>query len=861
MHKERTWLVPGIVLLLLTVVVMFWQPLFSGDCLFPPADGSPFYSNAHQQQALASFYGPAKKPFYPTKILAIALPPLVYHTAGYIVDVVLVGLGAAYLLWGLGVRGLAVVLASIGLAFSGYNFTLISAGHRGVFDMLPYAVFLFGFLDRAITRRSLFHFAMAGACMAWGLMPQPDIMVLFILLAAAYCLFRLIGEWRVGSEQRRTLVLKTIGGGAVALLVFLGLSVGTFSYIARKVLPERDKLIERVSEAGDETEESKPKQTWRERYDFATSWSMPPEEILEFIAPSVYGIETGDRRGPYWGRLGRTKDWWEHRQGLMNLKQHSLYLGVLQLLFAAYAVVVVAMNRNTSARRRLSRGTGILPVSDTGKMPVPHSGGDAMLGPAHTNGFTNRSETFFWAIAFLVCLLLALGRYFPLYRLFFSIPYLSKIRAPVKFVHLCELALCVLFAFGLQAFLGDLAAEREKAGSRRRRFTVFGAVSLAIGVLLLVAIPVVSMSAPALRAHWAQLGLGDFADVILPTMTGALRHGGVLFLVGAAIFAAARFGAAWRAVPVALTGGLLLTVPLDLVLVGSPYVRVRDVSPWYGPNPIAERIERERQHGRTSYHLSQRTWRHWLYGSFARHDVSMLEPRQDRRPPEAKAAYFRTLAANSQRLWELTATRHLVGSVQALQKLLTNPAFEAVEHFNVERGRVVPAPPGTAQGVLAQFNGALPMATVVHGWEYVNQDEALRRLADPEWQPRNSVLIEGQGKPRSSGQANADAQIIRHTDTRIEVEVDAAEEGVMLFNRWHSPDGEVRVDGKRAKLLRCNYIMQGVQVPAGKHRVVFSYRPYTLFFALNLAVSLVLLAWLAYRGCPLRRGRKATAQP
>jgi len=89
-----------------------------------------------------------------------------------------------------------------------------------------------------------------------------------------------------------------------------------------------------------------------------------------------------------------------------------------------------------------------------------------------------RADIFFWTGTFITAILLALGRYFPLYRLFYMLPYVSSMRCPAKFLHLVEFALCILFAFGLEAFSRDTKmvnavavkngtqVEKRKAGKR-----------------------------------------------------------------------------------------------------------------------------------------------------------------------------------------------------------------------------------------------------------------------------------------------------------------------------------------------------------------------------------------------------------
>jgi hypothetical protein len=55
---------------------------------------------------------------------------------------------------------------------------------------------------------------------------------------------------------------------------------------------------------------------------------------------------------------------------------------------------------------------------------------------------------------------------------------------------------------------------------------------------------------------------------------------------------------------------------------------------------------------------------------------------------------------------------------------------------------------------------------------------------------------------------------------------------VLLLNDRFDARWSVTVDGKPAQLLRCNYLMRGVQVPAGNHTVKFSFQvPLSLPFA------------------------------
>jgi hypothetical protein len=66
----------------------------------------------------------------------------------------------------------------------------------------------------------------------------------------------------------------------------------------------------------------------------------------------------------------------------------------------------------------------------------------------------------------------------------------------------------------------------------------------------------------------------------------------------------------------------------------------------------------------------------------------------------------------------------------------------------------------------------------------------------------------------------------------------------MLLNDRYDPNWKVWVDGKPAPLLRCNYLMRGVYLEAGDHKVEFRFLPpvgalYVSLAALGVAVVLL----------------------
>ncbi len=769
---------------------------------------------------------------HPSVLLELVLPPLAYHVGVYILDLLLVCAAGAYFLYGRGIRRYPLYAGSLALGFMGYFFTLIAAGHRGMFNMMPYAIFVFGFLDRAVGRRSLLHFALAGTAVGLGLTSQPDVMGLFVLMAAAYGAYRGVVEL-LRAEDKARFALMTAAGVVLSGLFFVLMTLGFFRTLTDLVLVTREEVRGKT-----------PEQQW----EFATNWSMPPEEILEFVAPCVYGTETGNVKAPYWGRMGQTRGWEQHRQGLMNLRQHTVYIGALPLVFALYAIAAGLF------RRRRGPPSAEDALSEEARIAIPHH------------------EIAFWLVAVVVTFLLALGRYFPLYRLFYAIPQASKIRCPVKFMHLAGFGVSVLFAMGLALFFADLdrVVEVKQDGKRKqggfcvvrpasRLFLALVLVAGLCALALFVGSGVASLNRGSLMEQWQTMGLAPYADVMMRTMTGALRHGGFLFLVACALFACARFLRNGAKVAAVAGPAVLVVVALDVASVAKRYVHVRDLAPYYASHVVADAIKREPQPTRVSFWLSPRTKLDPLSRNFMYHVIDVLEPWQYQRVPGEYRELFTAFQRNILKLWQFTSTRFVVGPLDRCRQLVDHPAFEDVLRFNVVNHRIVPVAPGSpGTHVLVRNRSCLPRAVVYYAWDTVPEDEVLKRMTDPAWNPvRSAVLAEGTLESAQSERSISPASVALYETLRVRVEVEAASDGLLVLNDKYDPDWKVRVDGKRAELIRANYLMRAVKVPAGRHTVEFTYRPNVPYLVMNLTAYLSLGAWAAVVAARKRKAETA----
>ena len=99
-------------------------------------------------------------------------------------------------------------------------------------------------------------------------------------------------------------------------------------------------------------------------------------------------------------------------------------------------------------------------------------------------------------------------------------------------------------------------------------------------------------------------------------------------------------------------------------------------------------------------------------------------------------------------------------------------------------------------------------------------------------------------------------EVTSREQTRVEVGVQSAAAGLLvLADPWY-PQWTVTIDGRPAELLRVDHAFRGVRVPAGTHRVVFSYEDRALQVGLVVSAMTVLGLtglWLWRRRGQVRR--------
>jgi hypothetical protein len=414
----------------------------------------------------------------------------------------------------------------------------------------------------------------------------------------------------------------------------------------------------------------KPGQTKQKPTGDLPQWSFPKTETFRFLIPvcwggpaEMYGISPEAYDGMhYWGSVGQDEEWEAYFsskksnvdpstiRGTLRLSGSGEYTGVLVLLVAAWTIA--------QARRKKD------------------------------SAFSDSERKFigFWLAMAVVSLLFAFGRYAPFYRIIYALPYFSTIRNPVKWLHPFQLALIVLFAYGLQGLSRRyLESAGVKAQSLKAHLKSWWANSPAfdrkwtIGCLIFFAASVVGWllyagAGSELERHLQKV----FFPPQLATAIAAFSMkevGWYVLFLALSLISFFLLLSGWfrgdRAKWAGLAMGLVLV--MDLGRADAPWIVHYNYVERYASDPVLDILRDKPYEHRVAApkfqtpsqfaFFQQVYYLHWLQYRFPYYNIQSLDIIQMPRLPEDIAAFQGALSSSPVRLWQLTDTIPRCGSV------------------------------------------------------------------------------------------------------------------------------------------------------------------------------------------------------
>lgn len=691
-----------------------------------------------------SFFGGLHLIFTPISLLCdLIFPPHLSITVAGLVHLFLAGIFTLLFARLIGMGFMASFLSAIFFVLSTEMVSLFNAGHIGKLNTISiFPVVLFT-LERALQKRRFFDFVLVAVALSIHFY-EAHIQIVFYtcIVVGIYFIWRSIKIYR---EERNTSALgRLYMYGTVMVLLFFLLSGAILSW-----------WLEFKSQS--ERSEGTP-------YEFATTWSMPPQELATYIVPELFGLGRRNYKDPgeikvfYWGEMPFT--------------QTSDYLGLLPLILT---VVALIKYRVTYVRIFL-----------------------------------------FVAILFQ---LLAMGKYFPLYPFFYEYLGFKFFRVPKMNLYVVAFSVSIMAGYGAQWILGEFS-EKDKKFYKR---LIFGVFTFAGAIALLALYPKINQN-DLIRYFYRDLtGAGESYNPSLVIQRYQYALDGMwkafaLLMTCAGIFALRLIKNMKLGVFFAL---LLAFFVFDMSLLNSKFINATPVSTneYISKDTAVRYFEKDKSMYRVLNIITDRwaqetakyriTNKYILYkmDSATGYEAVGMPRYNDLLDSMSLEGNIVDLLNIKYIVMERGAVGGTVGDGVGKYNIVVDEDIKILRNNNVIP-RVFPV----HQAVVSKEKDRILM--------WLNNPNF-----DPR---KTVLLEEGINLPLSPSprpETESAVRITSYANNEIRIDARMADNGFVVLSEKYYPGWNAYLDDKPTKTFQADYLLRAVYVPQGAHKLVFRYEP------------------------------------
>ncbi|MBN1542351.1 YfhO family protein [candidate division KSB1 bacterium] len=664
--------------------------------------------------------------------------------------------------------GLTVIFLPQFIAFTAY-------GHNSKFISVALIPLILLFAHNLINKRNALYFALTTLTIALQLM-RSHVQVIYytFLLLGIFWLFELIASRKDSGEIRAV-----IGGGALVAAA-VGISFLLTAVLYLPVLEYQHYSIRGGEGRG-------------LSFDYASSWSFHPLEIVTFLFPSFMGFggET------YWGKMPFT--------------DYPLYFGVVVLLLAGMAFVL-----------RRNRTTWFFGVMALFSLVVSFGKHAPLL-------------------------------YTPMFKFF---PFFNKFRVPSMIHILLDIAMIALAAIGLQALIDHvekIRPQRKIDPTKKKLATYFGIFLGFVGLMALFLLFGKSSYLSLVTSSRANLTVAHRLSAYEAALGDAFK---ALLLVSAAValllaFLRSRLNK-W-VLTLALTALVLIDFfPIDLKI--SRRQASRENETYFAPTPAVELIKQDPEIFRVFPVLDRENSNWYMYhfiqstGGYSAAKVRIYQDFLEETGFSAQfnaflAKYWRYGLRDNKPQWtplplEQIPQQRLKFDYAMLDML--NVKYLIVNHLPLNDGRYRQVAEFGNQRVY-ENTSRLPRVFFVDRIEQLQgQQQIFQRMKRGDFNPHTTAILEKQ-PPFSISTADSNRATITHYDIQqIRIQASVKAPTLMVLSEIYYPAGwHAMVNGQSAEIYKTNYLLRSLFLQPGEHEIVFYYR--SAAFALGKWISIVTL--------------------
>lgn len=525
-------------------------------------------------------------------------------------------------------------------------------------------------------------------------------------------------------------------------------------------------------------------------FDYATRWSLSPKETMTFFIPRFFGGISGEE---YSGKK------YTHLQGKkvpgywgeMPFTQSYETMGMVLFLFAIIGFIVY------------------------------------------------RKERFVKGLACFIIfsLLLSFGRHFAVfYKLFFYyVPYFSKFRAPMMMTSMTFISTFIMSGYGLKALLFKVKEKDMK--------WVLGIFGAAIGLVLLLLL--FSNSYSYMRADEIGKYQGETLAMIKNIRKEMLVRDSVKLLILLTIVA----GAIWaffskKIKELGLVVIILAAVFFELFSITNHAYKTiplnnkkRLVRKIFLDSDITRFLESQPQTSRAMVFGKDSNYYGYYYPLLSGYSAIKLQSIQD-----IREHCLYNAKTNNRINWNVINMlngKWIIAGRRIDESFLIPIAGDKVR-----------------KEIMYENINALPKAWFVKNIKSFESDEStIKYMNKNEFVPENEALIiEDDLKDiQNEYSGNGEIEFTEHNPNMLKFHINTEEKQFLVLSEIYYPEGwKARIGDRDLPIIKTNFLLRGIEIPAGENDLIIEFKPKTYFRNLKLIWlgNIVIIVILLSAGYP-----------
>lgn len=716
-----------------------------------------------------------------------------------------------YLVYGIGVYLLIyyklknkfiAVIVSLMATYATYVAILIMVGHVTKIAVLAWFPYVFLLVEKLREKFSLLQALLLAIIVRLMIEPGHVQFIFYIYLALGiYLLFLFVRALVKKENWRGTLV----SGASLAVATIFAFLMGADQHLSTlEYNPYSMRGANPITQTS-LTSNTKTVEGGLD-YDYATSWSFSPGEMITFFIPSWYGFG----RHPYRGPLTQNQEikletyWGPQPTGYVDGPQ---YMGII--------VVVLALI-----------------------------------------GFIRyRKEPFIQAMGIIIVLALfiSFGKEFPLvydlmYRYF---PLFNKFRVPVLILILVQFFTPILAGYGIASIITEQRKTLNPIQEKRWKY-MLGGLALAIFIALIgkdiikdiyTSFFPVQEVGKTLSRLYGQLNptvLGMIYDFVFSSVMTDILIGCILLTV---VSGALYYYQKGKLKPVTVYGLLLIAVLFDLWRVASkpsdPRDRQESLQAIAKPD-FVKVLQQDSTNFRVLKMINDQpiydnSLAYWRIQNAYGYQGAKMRIYQD---------MVDVAGLGNPIVWQLMNIKYLITNREE-----SNPFL--VQVYNSQETKVY------------AFRSWLPRVFFVKRYEVNNGLSILNKIAAMTFDPRDVAYLMDSIKANIDPPLqDAQAEVVHYGIQDMEVHITATGTNLLFLSEAYYPKGwKASIDGKETEILKLDYLFRGVIIPKGTHTLAMKFESGSLAVgkSISLASNIIILAGIAVQGIFFYRKKKTSS--